>query len=379
MDIKKIESSYQSAYVAVRWQFVPDSIHVKPHEHFICCDLRNCSFDGLDLSEVDFFGCRLDGASFAGTTLQGAKFIGCFSADKNQPVDFRNCLLNNVSVIDSHLSVISDRKLSGLWNWPSEVVKWAAKTSSERNDVRYEAVKELGGLGDPVVASMLVYLLTDEEWDVRLVALEALGRLRENKVFPHRDRLLLKLMFLLLGDEHSLVRQEAGGLVRTLSPPDDILKVSIQRVMEFSPNEILAGLRAAAELCKVSSEYTHLVDTERLQFLLSDDNPEVRGKCLQLLGILDDPSNMPWILRGLSDSRASVRVAALCTIKLLTERPPASEVIPLLADPDEEVRIEAIYTIGQIGEFNPQELEIAMSDPSSKVRQLVEELLKPDQ
>jgi hypothetical protein len=247
--------------------------------------------DGLDLSMVEFFGCRLNGTSFRGATLRKAKFIGCFSADNLPPTNFRNSIWQEVSIVDSHLNHLSDHNLFDASLWPAEVAAAATETLSERNDVRYDAATKLGDLDNPVVAPILACLLADKEWDVRAIALEVLGKLR-HKPFPYDDQALLEWMFLRLGDSHSIVRQTAIELVETLSPPEDVLRPSIERMMESSSEERLAGLLAAIELCELDESYSHLLELKRktIQFLLSDEAPEIRSKAAYLLEILDEPA-----------------------------------------------------------------------------------------
>jgi HEAT repeat protein len=361
-------------YMGVDWRGTPSPPSIKPNDSLMFCDLRDCIFDELDFSMVEFLGCRLNGTSFQGATLRETQFIGCFSSRHLSPTDFRNCLWNDVVVVDSHLHCLSDQSLSASWYWSPEVAQTTLGTLSERSDVRCEAAARLGTLGDPVVAHTLACLLSDNEWEVRLAALIALGELY-NKRFPQRGEVLLEWMFLCLGDKHSIVRQTAGELVATLSPPDKALLVSIGRMMAHSSEEQLAGLRAAVELCRIDDRYSRLVDLEMVKSLFSSEVSEVRSEGLHLLGILDDPSTTPWLLAGLSDPMSTVRVAALSAIKLLAEPPPASTVTPLLNDPDEDVRIEALYALGQIGNFDPQDVALALSDSSAAVRRLAQKLL----
>jgi len=284
MDSIKLDSRHK---MGVNWRGVSEPPPIKPKDSLICCDLRSCMLDRLDLSMVEFFGCRLNGTSFRGATLRKAKFIGCFSADNLQPTDFRNSIWQEVSIVDSHLNHLSDHNLFDASLWPAEVAAVATETLSERNDVRYDAATKLGDLDNPVVAPILACLLADKEWDVRAIALEVLGKLR-HKPFPYDDQALLDWMFLRLGDSHSIVRQTAIELVEILSPPEDVLRPSIQRMRASSSEERLEGLLAAIELCELDDRYSRLLYRKTLQLLLSDEVPEIRIKSAYLLEILDD-------------------------------------------------------------------------------------------
>ncbi len=90
-------------YRGANWQGMSCPVSLKPHDALICCDLRNTQLEGLDLSGVEFFGCRLNGTSFRGTTLRGARFIGCFSSDEGPATEFRDAIIEGISVINSHI------------------------------------------------------------------------------------------------------------------------------------------------------------------------------------------------------------------------------------------------------------------------------------
>ncbi|MBD2166899.1 HEAT repeat domain-containing protein [Calothrix membranacea FACHB-236] len=346
----------------------------KPNDCLQFCDLRDSCLDGLDLSEIKFLGCRLNGTSFQGARLQNTYFIGCFSSEHGQPTDLQNCTWQDVFIEGSHLYTQCNGDETLLGHWPEEVAEAAWGTLSERNDVRYDAAQKLGMLGNPIVAPLLACLLVDREWDVRAIALRALGQIRTTE-FPYSDQAILQWMFSRLGDEHSIVRQTARDLVEELSPPDEVLHKVINGIRGQSPEERLASLLAAVELCRYKDEYCQLVDLTTLQHLLSDEIPEIRSECLHLLGILDYQSTIPWILAKISDPITIVRVAALNAIQLLSEPPTATQVLPLLNDPDEAVRIEALYTLGQIGDVDQTAVKKLLFDPSAEVQRLAQSLL----
>jgi len=298
--------SKRSRYLEMDWQSKQHLFAIAPNDFLICCDLRGCIFDKLDLSGCEFFGCRLNGTSFQGATLHETKFIGCFSDEADRPTDFRNAILSNLSVDDSHINFLSQEHQPNFQNsfwddnlilqdyfrddmkWPSEVAKAAADTLSERNDVRYKAAVKLGELDNTVVAPLMGCLLADKEWDVRAIALEVLGKLRDQK-FRYGDGVLLELMFLCLGDKHSIVRQTAAELVETISPPEHVLLTSINRmVVGTSDEERLAGLLAVIELCQLDDNYVDLLDREVIDSLLLKEGSEIGSESSRLLEIIGD-------------------------------------------------------------------------------------------
>jgi hypothetical protein len=115
-----------------------------------------------------------------------------------------------------------------------------------------------------------------------------LGKLRHQE-FRYGDEVLLEWMFLCLGDRHSIVRQTAAELVETISPPEQVLLTSINRmVVAASDEERLAGLLAAIELCQLDDDYVDLCDREVIDSLLLDTGSEVRSESSRLLEIIGD-------------------------------------------------------------------------------------------
>lgn len=301
MDIIKLENTYKTPYQGRNWRDTKHKLPIKPKDTLSFCDLRNCSLEGLDLSMVEFFGCRLNGTLFKAANLHQTQFIGCFSSDDYPPTDFRGASTKDISVVNSHLNYLVDEFMGdsvyiddNFWMGNSQESKWsdvvaaaATETLSDRNDVRYNAAAKLGDLDNPVVAPILGCLLADDEWDVRSIALETLGNLRDQE-FPQGDNILLQWMFLRLGDRHSIVRQTARNLVEILSPPNHVLLASINRMMSSQSEERISGVLAAIELCRLDEQYSSLLEPQIIESLLLDEAPDVRQESSYLREILDD-------------------------------------------------------------------------------------------
>ena len=380
MEATKQNNNRERYYMGVDWPDLSGYLQSKQTVSVMFSDLRGGKFDDLSLSKVEFFptgrlrtGCRLDGTSFRGTRLHEVRFIGCFSSDTSLPTDFRGSIWQDSDAYECHLNYLSEEKIEGFCGWTAEMVEAANQTLSKRNDVRYEAATSLGRLGNAIVAPYLANLLLDKEWEVRVATLRALAQLRHQK-FPYRDEMLLKWMFLRLGDEHIIVRETSQRLIQTLQPSDDILLFSLLG-MRASPSDKLASLRAAHSLLKVSRGYSRLFDLETLHRLLKDDCQEVRQACLSLLAILDAPSTLPWILECLSDPVPKVRIEALHTIGWLTQPLPISHLVPLLSDSIDSVCIETLYTLSEAGKLTTTHLAQALADESPKVLRVARKLL----
>ncbi len=361
-------------YQGMDWRGTATVPVLGPRDTVLCCDLRDVTLDGLDLSLVYFLGCRLNGATFRGADLRMARFRGCFASPDGPPVDFRGARWGPTAVISSHLHALSDRLEEDGWRWPPALVAAASDTLSSNNLVRREAVIRLGDLGQPEAAYVTGCLLADKEWDVRTNALRTLSRLRGH-AFPHQDSMMVEWMFLRLGDEHSVVRQEAERLVKEIEPSDELLRMCIARIMAQGEEGRLAGLRAAVHLARfVDWHDAWLVDRETIRALLSDPLPEVRVACLDLLEKRGEPETMLWVVAALSDPEPQVRVAAFDTLRVNGLPVLATTIRPFLADPDEDVRWEALIALREQGTVEPGDVERGLSDPSPVVRELAQEI-----
>lgn len=287
MDTLKKLNDLKSTYTGINWRGMKVPPAIKPKDSLSFCDLRDARFDGLDLSNVEFFGCLLNGASFREAILHETKFLSCFSSPDYAPTDFRRAKLHDIKAENSHLSCLWDSEkqpnwLNSLWDdeliigdsfpdclsWPSEVVAAATKMLSERNDIRYDAVEELGNLGHPVAAPILGCMLADPEWDVRSIAVQALEKLIPRHLFNETNK-LFKWMLLRLVDEHFIVRQNASELIENLCRNKIDLCYAIAKMLD-SPlfEEQLTAVVMAVKLSPLDQKYFTLLKRNHLKNIL---------------------------------------------------------------------------------------------------------------
>jgi hypothetical protein len=284
MDTLKRLNDFPSTYTGINWRGMKVPPAIKPNDSLSFCDLRDARFDRLDLSNVEFFGCLLNGASFREAILHETKFVCCFSSPDYPPTDFRTAKWQNVKINDSHLlSCLFDPenkpKFANSWweitgdswpdclSWPSEVVAAATKMLSERNDIRYDAVEELGNLGNLVAVPILGCMLADPEWDVRAIAIKALEKL----ITRHRfnEAKLFKWMFLRLVDEHFIVRQNASELIENLCQNKIDMCDAIETMLQSTLfEEQLTAVVMAIQLSPLDKKYFTLLKQNHLKNIL---------------------------------------------------------------------------------------------------------------
>jgi HEAT repeat protein len=360
-------------FEGVDWRAARKPLVLLPNDSIRFSDLRGCMLAAIDLTGVELIGCRLNGTSFAGARLAHCRIIGCFAASDLPPADFRGANLDGAAIINSHLHAVYDLPHWPGRRWPSELAGAAGGTLSQRSDIRYAAAAQLAALGDQRPALVLACLLADSQWEVRAAALDALGKLYKDGFSNANDDLLLWL-FQRLGDDHSIVRMAADRLVRLIQPPEHLLKQSVIRLNSADPSIRLASVRAAIELVRIDERFAAALNHRLVDALLTDEFPAIRAETLHLLGIRDDSRERVW-RRALTDPDAGVRVKALEAVRLLSTPPPARHLTALLHDPDGRVRLETLYTLGQTGNYDTQEVAIALADPEPEVQQAAKRLL----
>jgi len=107
-------------------------------------------------------------------------------------------------------------------------------------------------------------------------------------------------------------------------------------------------------------------------------NAEARGAAARALGRIGDPAALPALGEALNAAEPTVRAAALESLRDVRGFEDPSLAVPLLGDADEDVRVQAIYTIGHArgkalagtgGENAVRGLAAVLAgDPSARVR-----------
>ncbi|QXV57878.1 hypothetical protein CVV72_13380 [Amycolatopsis sp. TNS106] len=351
---------------------------IRPFDVLRCADLRGLRLEGLDLTGVTFFGCRLNGTSFAGSRLSGSRFNGCFSDMRGHPTRLPSQALPDTT--GSHLYQGPGEHPGAGPHWPAVVTEAAWRAMTGDNTERYRAVRTLARIAYSPSFPLLGGFLDDEEWDVRIAALNGMrelleaGRLQDS---PGDGNALIRIGLRALGDANSLVTAAAADLGHAAGWPAKVLRELLEPVESRDDSEILLALRSAITLSRQGDPASVLAtafDAADHQRLLDLADPEVREEYLHVLGVLDVPLRSAWE-KGLGDPSEAVRVAALSAARLLSTPLPSGLFEPLLADPAETARIETIFTLGHAGGFDRDAVERSLTDPSAEVRRLAAELL----
>ena len=206
--------------------------------------------------------------------------------------------------------------------------------TDENANVRLDAIEALGTLGHPHAVESLVVRLSDEDPDVRWMVARSLGELG--------DRRAVEPLVAALADKDSDVRRSAAEslgalgdsravepLVGTLSDADssenDILDAIEALVALGSPRAVEPLITllndedsfVRAEIAQALGELGSLRAVEPLVARLSDEDPEVRWMAARSLGVLGDPHAMEALVARRDDEDDEVRWAIALALHAL--------------------------------------------------------------
>jgi HEAT repeat protein len=229
----------------------------------------------------------------------------------------------------------------------------------------------------------LAIFLRDPEWDVRAAALASLQRLR-GAAFPQGDREVVRFALHRLGDENSLVAAAAVDLLEQVDDPSPLLLELLETGAARSEDRALEILRTVITLAGADDPggtVNSTFDPLQWAWVLESPRADLRAEYLYMLGMVDLRDVQLWSF-GLEDPDPGVRARALAGARLLSDPLPTALLEPLLRDPDEAVRIEALFTVGRAADLSRSAVAEATHDSSAQVRgyavMLLEELVARD-
>ncbi len=170
--------------------------------------------------------------------------------------------------------------------------------------VRASVASALGDLGDPsAIEALSERVRTDTAWDVRLAAILALARLKDDRAFP-------ALIFALQHEKGKAGQEAVGDALVSLGAP------------------------AVKALCD----------------LLDGESPEGRQAACNALGRLGDRAAIPALRRELAGKRKAVSVAAADALGLIGGEEASRALIARLDDKRPEVLASVVRALGTIAD-----------------------------
>ena len=233
-----------------------------------------------------------------------------------------------------------------------------AKVLNDRNNqVRKHAVQALGEIKDARAVESLIQVLTDSDVDVLGDAVSALEKIGIASVKP---------LIRALKDKDSQIRKlavEALGEIRDTRAVEPLIQV-------LSDNDSIVRGEAADALSKISD----IRAVEPLIQVLSDNDSNVRCKAALALGeIRHAKASKPLIHALLHDKNSEVRKNAAMALGKIKDPKTSEPLIQAFTDTDSQVRKNAAISLEKIkveGIGNSAALEILMQSLKNDDRQI---------
>lgn len=240
--------------------------------------------------------------------------------------------------------------------------------------VAFSAVEALACLGDPAALEPLLNALEKGSSMIKVRVAEALSRFPEPRTveavlreIPRAEGLLLRQLLITLlkvapsdilrNLSKEMHRKAVAGLLEALDDPslsvrcdallglallgDESVGDAILEITRGDPEPEVAELVGVALLA--------LGDLDNLVKLLEAPNPHLAEIAVEALGRLGEEGAGEALARALKHPAASVRRAAARHLAYLEDRDPLEYLLIALADPDRQVQLEAVHSLGHLG------------------------------
>ena len=259
------------------------------------------------------------------------------------------------------------------------VVKIEELLGSDSNfAVRRNAAIALGRIASPTSVEPLIQAISDNSWNVRVAATEALGFYKnfieasdspknvpagQSEDFSKLQDKITNTLLASLSDTEARVR-EAGAKI--LSNFDNkFIEEPLLRLLEssVSDGEKVIAIRSLGRMRSRPAVST-------LEELLgSDITSDLKKEVLSALGQIGSDSSMPLLLSAISGQASDVAICAVCAF--IESRSPmvAAELSNILGDSREEVRAAVVTALGHAVYLDSRHyLYTALEDSSYMVR-----------
>ncbi|MDH5752792.1 MAG: HEAT repeat domain-containing protein, partial [Deltaproteobacteria bacterium] len=247
--------------------------------------------------------------------------------------------------------------------------------TADLGDIRVAALKSLIRIGGPEVAGLLLkvagerdpswdYLIEDtwdNYWDAQLLAVEALGRMGEERVVP--------LIRGILEDEYSQeISAQCITALKNCGPSGfellmERLKagqaIERRRIIEVMGQMEAPGVREAlrealndsdGEVRTIALEIIgDQLSADELVRLSRDSYPEVRAGVVDFLRLHSPVEHAKVWFRFLGDPSEDVRAATVAVLPGLMGRQSLTHLVKALEDDYQEVAVSAIEALGDLG------------------------------
>ncbi len=216
----------------------------------------------------------------------------------------------------------------------SEIDDLIEKLKDPENEVRRNTAYRLGDIGDISAVPALIKALEDEDNEIRAVAAWSLGENGDPSAVP--------ALIEALGDEDAEVK---------LKSVEAILKVGKPAVPALI--ELLEGGKRRAFAAKALGKIGDSSAVAALIMALEDNDWAVVRESIVALGEIKDKRAVPVLIDALEFGDSAGKNYAIQSLCVIGDTSAVPALIKALGDEESNIRSEASWALGEIGEKNP--------------------------
>jgi HEAT repeat protein len=214
-----------------------------------------------------------------------------------------------------------------------KTLRLKSDVKSKNPDVRRRAIEQMAVSVKPETVALLIASLDDKDNDVRFAAAEAIGRIKPGSLSKPQKPLVIQALVKLLKDHQIEVRQSAAATLKRMGwePTTDDQTVALEIA---SGN--LAGVARLGE-----------AGVDALIAELSHPGTQQRRAAVEALGKVDDPRTAWPLLSAMNDPDSTVKVSAIRALAKNTSNDVAAALLKTLWDPNPHARLAAAEALAE--------------------------------
>ena len=224
-------------------------------------------------------------------------------------------------------------------------------------DCRWIAAEVLGKMGDDRAVEYLLEALKKESPRTCRAAVEAMGTLKGVTAIPELCRILVtgngELDSAIINTLIKMGDQAVEHLLSNMGSSRETIRQQLSDILDKMGEPLGKAITEFFEGKQGSAEKLFAMKDPRtsipLMTGLKNQDPAIRKKVVEFLGLSKSHSIIPLISSTLEDSDPEVRLFSAVAISAVGSRKDLKLLIPLIADPDVSVRREVIPMVSRIG------------------------------
>ncbi|MBN2189688.1 MAG: HEAT repeat domain-containing protein, partial [Candidatus Aureabacteria bacterium] len=187
-------------------------------------------------------------------------------------------------------------------------------------------------IGDKSAEKALKKLLSDERTDIRVEALKSLGKLGDSTAEPMLTDIVVSAR-----DKAEVV--EAIKALGVIKSPSSV-GLLVEKCQDADP-----------EISRAASEAL-LGYGDKLYECMQSASPDARKDAVVALGLMKKKESTAFIIKGLDDDSPVVRAACLRSLEKIGDKTVIKKSVKMLDDPDSNVKVAAISYLTFCGNTN---------------------------